>query len=81
MTALVIIIFNFGGAFEYGGLDGKVMIDGIAYEGASKVLTPDGFDASQTLHALGHSAEELTQRSQNALFNQEYWQNNLLFLI
>ena len=34
MTALVIIIFNFGGAFEYGGLDGKVMIDGIAYEGA-----------------------------------------------
>jgi AGCS family alanine or glycine:cation symporter len=34
MTALVIIIFNFGGAFEYGGMDGKVMIDGIAYEGA-----------------------------------------------
>jgi len=33
MTALVIIIFNFGGAFEYGG-EGSVMIDGIAYEGA-----------------------------------------------
>ncbi|MFK7806448.1 MAG: alanine/glycine:cation symporter family protein [Saprospiraceae bacterium] len=34
MTALVIIIFNSGGAFEYGGLDGKVMIEGVAYEGA-----------------------------------------------
>jgi AGCS family alanine or glycine:cation symporter len=33
MTALVIIIFNFGGAFEYGG-DGSVLIDGVAYEGA-----------------------------------------------
>ncbi len=35
MTALVIIIFNFGGYFEYGG-DGSgiVMIDGIGYEGA-----------------------------------------------
>ncbi len=33
MTALVIIIFNFGGAFQYGG-EGSVMIDGIAYEGA-----------------------------------------------
>jgi len=33
MTALVIIIFNFGGAFEYGG-EGSVMIDGISYEGA-----------------------------------------------
>jgi alanine or glycine:cation symporter, AGCS family len=33
MTALVIIIFNFGGAFVYGG-DGAVMIDGISYEGA-----------------------------------------------
>ena len=33
MTALVIIIFNFGGVFEYGG-EGSVMIDGIAYEGA-----------------------------------------------
>ena len=34
MTALVIIIFNFGGAFEYGGTDGTVLIDGVAYEGA-----------------------------------------------
>lgn len=33
MTALVIIIFNFGGAFQYGG-EGSVMIDGVAYEGA-----------------------------------------------
>ena len=33
MTALVIIIYNFGGAFEYGGT-GSVMIDGVAYEGA-----------------------------------------------
>ena len=35
MTALVIIIFNSGGAFEYGGNgQGAVMIDGVAYEGA-----------------------------------------------
>lgn len=35
MTALVIIIFNFGGAFEYGGDgSGAVLIDGISYEGA-----------------------------------------------
>lgn len=35
MTALVIIIFNFGGAFEYGGDGtGAVFIDGVAYEGA-----------------------------------------------
>jgi len=33
MTALVIIIFNFGGAFQYGG-EGSVLIDGVAYEGA-----------------------------------------------
>ena len=35
MTALVIIIFNFGGHFEYGG-DGSsaVFIDGVAFEGA-----------------------------------------------
>ena len=33
MTALVIIIYNFGGAFEYGG-EGAVLIDGVAYEGA-----------------------------------------------
>ncbi|CAL2076162.1 alanine/glycine:cation symporter family protein [Tenacibaculum sp. 190524A02b] len=35
MTALVIIIFNFGGAFEYGGDGtGGVFIDGIKVEGA-----------------------------------------------
>ncbi|NND61582.1 MAG: alanine:cation symporter family protein [Flavobacteriaceae bacterium] len=38
MTALVIIIFNFGGFFEYGQLpgapDGAVLIDGMPYEGA-----------------------------------------------
>lgn len=35
MTALVIIIFNFGGFFEYGGDgSGAVFIDGVAYEGA-----------------------------------------------
>ncbi len=35
MTALVIIIFNFGGAFEYGGDgSGVVMIDGMPFEGA-----------------------------------------------
>jgi len=42
MTALVIIIFNFGGAFEYGG-EGSVMIDGIAYEGAG--ITSKAFAA------------------------------------
>ncbi|WP_432410187.1 alanine/glycine:cation symporter family protein [Rasiella sp. SM2506] len=36
MTALVIIIFNFGGYFEYGDATGAgmVVIDGISYEGA-----------------------------------------------
>lgn len=35
MTALVIVIFNFGGFFEYGGDGtGAVMIDGVSYEGA-----------------------------------------------
>ena len=34
MTALVIIIFNFGGAFEYGGDGAAVIIDGVSYEGA-----------------------------------------------
>lgn len=34
MTALVIIIFNSGGAFAYGGEGGVVMIDGLPYEGA-----------------------------------------------
>jgi AGCS family alanine or glycine:cation symporter len=35
MTALVIIIFNSGGIFEYGGNgEGAVLINGVAYEGA-----------------------------------------------
>lgn len=36
MTALVIIIFNFGGFFEYGDITGEgvAIIDGISYEGA-----------------------------------------------
>jgi AGCS family alanine or glycine:cation symporter len=35
MTALVIIIFNFGGAFQYGGNGlGAVLIEGVSYEGA-----------------------------------------------
>jgi len=35
MTAIVIIIFNFGGAFTYGGDgSGSVFIDGVPYEGA-----------------------------------------------
>lgn len=35
MTALVIVIFNFGGYFEYGGDgSGAVLIDGISYEGS-----------------------------------------------
>ena len=35
MTALVIVIFNFGGYFEYGGDgSGAVIIDGLSYEGA-----------------------------------------------
>jgi AGCS family alanine or glycine:cation symporter len=35
MTALVIVIFNFGGFFEYGGDGaGAVLIDGVSYEGA-----------------------------------------------
>jgi len=47
MTALVIIIFNFGGFFEYGQLigapDGAVLIDGVAYEGAG--ITAKAFAA------------------------------------
>ncbi|WP_428742106.1 alanine/glycine:cation symporter family protein [Tenacibaculum sp.] len=44
MTALVIIIFNFGGAFEYGGDGtGSVFIDGVAYEGAG--ITSKAFAA------------------------------------
>lgn len=35
MTALVIVIFNFGGFFDYGGDgSGVVFIDGVGYEGA-----------------------------------------------
>jgi AGCS family alanine or glycine:cation symporter len=35
MTALVIVIFNFGGYFEYGGDgSGVIFIDGLPYEGA-----------------------------------------------
>ncbi|PKA83648.1 AGCS family alanine or glycine:cation symporter [Ulvibacter sp. MAR_2010_11] len=36
MTALVIIIFNFGGFFEYGDITGQgvAIIDGVSYEGA-----------------------------------------------
>lgn len=35
MTALVIVIFNFGGYFEYGGDGtGTIFIDGLPYEGA-----------------------------------------------
>ena len=34
MTALVIIIYNFEGAFQYGGDGGVVYIDGVGYEGA-----------------------------------------------
>ncbi len=43
MTALVIIIFNSGGAFEYGGADGQVFIDGVGYEGAG--ITSQAFAA------------------------------------
>ena len=42
MTALVIIIFNLGSAFEYGG-EGSVMIYGIAYQGAG--ITSKAFAA------------------------------------
>jgi AGCS family alanine or glycine:cation symporter len=44
MTALVIIIFNSNGAFEYGGDgSGKVLIDGVQYEGAG--ITQQAFAA------------------------------------
>jgi len=44
MTALVIIIFNFGGYFDYGGDGtGAVIIDGLSYEGAG--ITSKAFDA------------------------------------
>ncbi|MFC7356900.1 alanine/glycine:cation symporter family protein [Jejudonia soesokkakensis] len=42
MTALVIIIFNFGGFFEYGGDgSGAVFIDGVSFEGAG--ITSEAF--------------------------------------
>ena len=42
MTALVIIIFNFGGYFEYGGDGlGTVFIDGVPFEGAG--ITSEAF--------------------------------------
>jgi len=45
MTALVIIIFNFGGFFEYGDATGAgvVIIDGVSYEGAG--ITSKAFAA------------------------------------
>jgi len=44
MTALVIIIYNSGGAFEYGGDgSGAVLIDGVSYEGAG--ITSKAFGA------------------------------------
>ena len=43
MTALVIIIFNFGGFFEYGGDGmGTVFIDGVPFEGAG--ITTKAFE-------------------------------------
>ncbi|MGM5470689.1 alanine/glycine:cation symporter family protein [Flavobacteriaceae bacterium LMO-SS05] len=44
MTALVIVIFNMGGAFQYGGDGlGAVMIDGVSYEGAG--ITQQAFNS------------------------------------
>ena len=42
MTALVIIIYNFEGAFQYGGDAGVVYIDGVGYEGAG-IITSQAF--------------------------------------
>ena len=44
MTALVIIFYNSGGYFEYGAAGGEVMIDGVAYQGAT--LTSKAFAAA-----------------------------------
>ncbi|MEM9821128.1 MAG: alanine/glycine:cation symporter family protein [Bacteroidota bacterium] len=41
MTALVIIFYNSAGHFEYGAAGGTVMIDGVAYQGAT--LTSKAF--------------------------------------
>ena len=43
MTALVIIIFNQGGIFEYGGVNGNVLIDGQNVSGVD--LTSRAFDS------------------------------------
>ncbi|MEZ4856312.1 MAG: alanine/glycine:cation symporter family protein [Gelidibacter sp.] len=44
MTALVIVIFNMGGAFQYGGDGlGAVIIDGVSYEGAG--ITQQAFNS------------------------------------
>ncbi len=44
MTALVIVIFNLGGIFDYGGDgSGAVLIDGVSYEGAG--ITSKAFAA------------------------------------
>jgi alanine or glycine:cation symporter, AGCS family len=43
MTALVIVIYNLNGAFEYGGTTGSVMIDGVAYQGSG--ITSKAFAA------------------------------------
>lgn len=43
MTALVIVIYNSGGYFEYGAAGGTVMIDGVSYQGAT--LTSKAFES------------------------------------
>lgn len=43
MTALVIIIYNSGGYFDYGAAGGQVIIDGATYEGAT--LTSKAFES------------------------------------
>ena len=43
MTALVIIIYNSGGHFDYGAAGGQVLIDGATYEGAT--LTSKAFES------------------------------------
>lgn len=43
MTALVIIMYNSGGHFDYGAAGGQVLIDGATYEGAT--LTSKAFES------------------------------------
>ena len=43
MTALVIIMYNSGGYFDYGAAGGQVMIEGATYEGAT--LTSKAFES------------------------------------